>query len=70
MDLKVYNIGFQIYARSEEEAERGRKAIIQFIDIMKKNGAPVTGDKIVGAVGKLSSSPFVFNEILKFFKKQ
>jgi hypothetical protein len=68
MDIKPHNITLQIYAKSEEEAERGRKAVIQFINIMKENHAAVTGDKIVTAVGKLSSSPFVFNEILRFFK--
>lgn len=69
MDIKAYNINLQIYARSEEEAERGRKAIIQFINIMKERNIAVTGEKIVEAMGKLSSSPFIFNEIVKFFKK-
>lgn len=69
MDLKPYNITFQIYAKSDEEAERGRKAIIQFISIMKNNGAAVTGEKLVEAVGKLSSSPFIASQIINFFRK-
>lgn len=68
MELKAYNINLQIYAKSEEEAERGRKAIIHFINVMRDRQVAVTGEKIVDAIGKLSSSPFVFNEIVKFFK--
>ena len=68
MDLTAYNINLQIYARSEEEAARGRQALIQFIGMMKEKRAAVTGEKLAEAVGKLNSSPFVFNEILKFFK--
>lgn len=68
MDIKGHNIGLQIYAKGEEEAERGRKALVQFINIMREHGAAVTGDKLVEAVGKLSSSPFVFSQIVKFFK--
>ena len=68
MELKAYNINLQIYANSDEEAERGRKAIVRFINIMRENRAAVTGEKLVSAVGKLSSSPFIFSEILRFFK--
>ena len=70
MDLKIYDINFQIYAESEEEAERGRKAIIQFIRIMKNNNAPVRGNKIAEAVALVSSNPFVATQTISFFKKQ
>lgn len=66
MDIRT--ISFNIYADSDEEAERGRKAIIQFINIMGQHGAKVSGDKIAEAVGKLSSSPFIASQIIKFFK--
>lgn len=66
---QIRNISFNIYAGSDEEAERGRKAIIQFINIMGQHGARVSGDKIVEAVGKLNSSPFVATQIIKFFKE-
>lgn len=69
MDIKPYNIDFQIYARSEQEAERGRQALIQFIGIMKGMDIAVTGEKLVQAVGKLNSSPFIFKEIVKFLRK-
>jgi hypothetical protein len=64
----IKTISFNIYARDEAEAEKGRKAIIQFINIMGQNGAMVTGDKIAEAVSKLSSSPFIATQIIKFFK--
>lgn len=66
--MEVKQIAFNIYASSDEEAERGRKAIIQFINVIGQHGAKVSGDKIAEAVGKLHSSPFVFNQILRFFK--
>ena len=66
----IKQISFNIYADSEEEAEKGRKAIIQFINIMGQNGAMVSGEKIAEAVGKLSSSPFIATQIIKFFKQQ
>ncbi len=66
--LKVLPITFNIYASSEEEAERGRKAIIQFINVMGQHGARVSGDKIAEAISKMDKAPFVTKEIIKFFK--
>ena len=67
--MDTRKISFNIYACSDEEAERGRKAIIQFINIMGQHGAMVTGDKLTAAVGMLSSSPFITSQIINFFKK-
>jgi hypothetical protein len=69
MEQHIRPITFNIYASSDDEAERGRKAIIQFINIMGQHGAKVSGDKIYEAVNKLNGSPFVFGQILKFFKQ-
>ena len=69
MALQPHTINLQIYANNEKEAERGRKALIQFINIMKEHGAAVSGNKLVEAVGKLSSSPFIATQIINFFKK-
>ena len=65
----IKQIAFNIYANSEEEAEKGRKAIIQFINIIGQHGAMVSGDKIAEAVSKLSSNPFIATQIIKFFKQ-
>ena len=66
--MEVRNISFNIYASNDEEAERGRKAIIRFINIMGQQGAMVSGDKISEAVSKLSNSPFITSQIINFFK--
>ncbi len=65
----IKQISFNIYADSDEEAEKGRKAIIQFINIVGQHGAKVSGNKIAEAVSKLSSSPFIASQIINFFKK-
>ena len=67
--MEVRQITFNIYAGSDEEAERGRKAIIQFINIMGQHGAAVSGNKIADAVAKLNTSPFIASQIIKFFKQ-
>ena len=69
MEQEIQSITFNIYARDKEEAERGRKAICQFINIMGQQGAKVSGDKLAEAVGKLNSSPFITSQIINFFKK-
>lgn len=69
MAKEIRQISFNIYADSDEEAEKGRKAIIQFINIMGQHGAMVSGDKIADAVSKLGENSFVFSQILNFFKK-
>lgn len=70
MAKEIRNISFNIYADSDKEAEKGRKAIIQFIDEMGQHGAMVSGDKIAEAVAKMNSNPFVASQIIKFFKEQ
>ena len=68
--MEIRNIAFNIYADSDEEAERGRKAIIKFINIMGQQGAMVSGNKLSEAVGRLNSNPFVTSQIIKFFKSK
>lgn len=66
--LSIRPITFNIYAASDEEAERGRKAIIQFINTMGQHGARVSGNKIEEAVSKMGKATFVTKEIIRFFK--
>lgn len=68
MAQDIRPITFNIYALSDEEAERGRKAIIQFINIMGQHGGKVSGDKIAEALAKLNSSPFIASQVINFFK--
>ena len=69
MENQVRNISFNIYAGSDEEAEKGRKAITKFISIMCQHGAMVSGNKIDDAMNRLMESPFVMSQIISFFKK-
>lgn len=65
---QIRQITFNIYASTDEEAARGRKAIVDFINIVGQHGGKVSGDKIVEAMGKLNSSPFIASQIINFFR--
>ena len=67
--MEIKNISFNIYSSSDEEAERGRQAIITFINIMGQHGAKVTGDKMAEAVALMQSTPFIAAQIINFFKQ-
>ena len=66
--MEIRPITFNIYASTDEEAERGRKAIVQFINIIGQHGAKVSGDKLSEAVSKMGNSPFIVSQIINFFK--
>ena len=68
-DIQPMLIQFCIYAKDQTEADKGRKAIIDFINIMRDHEAPVTGNKLMEAVGRMSNSPFIVNQIIKFFRQ-
>lgn len=69
MEQEIRRISFNIYASSDEEAERGRKAIIKFIDIIGNQGGMVSGDKLDKALKKMYTNTFVTSQIINFFKK-
>ena len=66
--MEIRKISFNIYANSDEEAERGCKAIKQFIDIIGQHGAMVSGNKLHEAIGRLGDNTFILSQIIKFFK--
>ena len=66
---QVRNISFNIYASTDEEAEKGRRAIVRFINIMGQHGGKVSGDKLAEAVGRLNNNSFITAQIIKFFKQ-
>lgn len=68
MEQNIRPITFNIYASSDEEAEKGRKAIINFINIMGQHGAMVSGNKIDEAMNKLYDNSFITSQVIKFFK--
>ena len=66
---EIRKISVNIYAKDDEEAERGRKAITQFIRMIGQHGAKVSGNKIADAVAMLNSSPFIASQIIRFFQE-
>lgn len=69
MEQNIRQISFNIYADTNEEAEIGKNAIVQFINIMGQHGAKVSGHKLYQAVKMLNTSPFITSQIIKFFKR-
>ena len=67
---KIKPITFNIYADTDEEAEKGRKAIIQFINIMGQHGAMVSGDKLHEAISHIGDNTFIMSQIISFFKRE
>lgn len=66
--MKGYKIELQIYAEDEQEAANGRNALVTFIEIMRKNGAAVRGNKLVEAVSRLDTNQFIKSQIINFFR--
>lgn len=66
--MKVYEIKFQIYADSEEEAQRAERTIKMFINQHRLAGRAVTGQKIADILPKWESNPIVRNRIINYFK--
>lgn len=66
--MKGYSIELQIYAENEQEAIEGRNALVTFIEIMRKNGAAVRGNKLTEAVSRLDNNQFIKNQIINFFR--
>jgi hypothetical protein len=60
-----YEVKFNVYANSQEEATRASVAIMHFISELAKQGIAVTADKISFAVDKYKDNYFVIN----YFRK-
>lgn len=69
MEQNIRKIAFNIYADSDEEAEKGRQAIIQFINVVGQHGAKVSGNKLSEAVARMLNAPFIATQIINFFKQ-
>lgn len=64
--LQGYEIKFNIYAESPQEAEQARQALIGFINQHAKQGRAVRGSKITEAVSRWERNPFVKNQVIRF----
>lgn len=70
MEYGIEQITFNIYAKDHEEAERGRNAIVKFINIMGQHGAMVSGDKLHEAISHIGDNSFIMSQIISFFKRE
>lgn len=66
--LQGYEIRFNIYAESEQEATVARNTIVEFINDHARHGRAVTGRKIAEAVSRWDKNPFIKSKIIEFFK--
>ena len=60
-----YEVKFNVYANSQEEADRASEMIKSFISEKAKMGIAVTADRLVAAVVKYKDNYFVTN----YFKR-
>ena len=56
-----YEIKFNVYANSQEEADRATEAIKAFINAKASQGIAVTAERIATAVNKYKDNYFVTN---------
>lgn len=56
-----FEIRFNVYANSQEEADRATEAIKAFISAKAEQGVAVTADRIASAVNKYKDNYFVTN---------
>ena len=57
--MRGYEIRFNVYANSQEEADRAAAAVKAFINAKAAQGVAVTADKIAAAVEKYKDNYFV-----------
>lgn len=66
--LKGFPITFNLYAFDEEEVERCRKALVEFIGLHAVECRAVTAEKVERAVKNWDKNPFVKSQIINYFK--
>ena len=64
--MKGFEIKFNIYAESKEEAAEAREAIIGFITENAQAGRAVSASKITKAVSMWKSNVFIKNRIIDY----
>ena len=59
--MQGYEVKFNVYAESQEEADQMTEAVKGFISDMAKKGVAVTATKLSHAISKWKDSYFVLN---------
>ena len=57
--MKGFQVTFNVYANSKEEAEAASNALRTFVDDQAKQGRAVTAQKITDAINKYKNNYFV-----------
>ena len=66
--MQGYEVKFNIYARSQSEADAVSSAIKSVINENARLGVAVTAEKIVEAVRRWGGNPFIKNRITNYFR--
>lgn len=63
-----FPITFDIYARSEQEVEELRMAVIAFIGQHARQGRAIDAARLAKAIANWDKNPIVRNNIISYFK--
>ena len=59
--MSGYEVKFNVYANSQDEADAASAAIKAFITTMAQRGVAVTADKLTAAIQRWQNNAFVIN---------
>lgn len=66
--MKGFEVKFNVFAESQEEADLATIAFKQFINENAQQGRAVTAAKLVNAMNKWKDNSFIKNHIINYFK--
>lgn len=66
--MQGYEVKFNIYANSQEEADAVSKALGEFVNDNARRGVAVSAGKILEAFNRWGGNAFVRNRITQYFK--
>ncbi len=66
--MQGYEVKFNIYAESQEEADTVSRLVKQLVNDNARAGVAITAARIIDAFRRWGDSPFVRNRIANFFR--
>ena len=63
--MQGYEVRFNVYAETSEEADAASSAIGRFVNELAARGIAVTAGKLTSAVSRWKNNPFVINYFSK-----
>jgi hypothetical protein len=67
--FKGFPITFNVYARSEQEVEELRMAIVAFIGAHARQGRAVDAARLAKAIANWDKNPIVKNRVIQYFQE-